>query len=265
MEFRDYYQIMGVARDATQDDIKRAYRKLARKYHPDVSKVPDAEARFKEVGEAYEVLKDPEKRAAYDRLGANWKSGQEFRPPPDWNAGFEFSGGGPAGAGGGADFSDFFETLFGRGFSAGRQRAGSFAMQGENRHARVLIDLDDAYGGATRTITLRIPAVDDQGRMADARAHAQRQDSAWHSARPADPPRRPGRAGHRRRQGGRPVPGGRVPAASAVSGRGTRRVSRSAVGSVGSSARRGGQGARRRAGPSNSRFRRTQAPAGRCG
>ncbi len=82
---------MGVARDATQDEIKRAYRKLARKYHPDVSKEPDAEARFKEVGEAYEVLKDPEKRAAYDQLGANWKAGQDFRPPPDWDAGLRIS------------------------------------------------------------------------------------------------------------------------------------------------------------------------------
>ena len=90
MEFKDYYDIMGVARDATQDEIKRAYRKLARKYHPDVSKEKNAEAKFKEVGEAYEVLKDAEKRAAYDQLGANWKQGQEFRPPPDWNTGFEF-------------------------------------------------------------------------------------------------------------------------------------------------------------------------------
>src|SRR3569623_1097696 len=94
MEYKDYYKILGVARTATQDEVKRAYRKLARKYHPDVSKEADAEAKFKEVGEAYEKRKDPEKRAAYDQLGANWKAGQEFRPPPDWDAGFEFSGGG---------------------------------------------------------------------------------------------------------------------------------------------------------------------------
>ena len=98
MEFKDYYKIMGVPRDASQDDIKRAYRKLARKYHPDVSKEPQAEVRFKELGEAYEVLKDPEKRVAYDRLGSDWKANQEFRPPPDWNAGFEFSERGFAGA-----------------------------------------------------------------------------------------------------------------------------------------------------------------------
>src|SRR6056297_2102788 len=119
MEFKDYYKIMGVERDATQDEIKRAYRKLARKYHPDVSKEADAEQRFKEVGEAYEVLKDPEKRAAYDQLGADWKAGQEFRPPPDWDAGFEFSGGGFTG-GDASAFSDFFESLFGgRGMGAG--------------------------------------------------------------------------------------------------------------------------------------------------
>ena len=98
MEFRDYYEVMGIARDATQDEVKRAYRKLARKYHPDVSEDESAEEKFKEVGEAYEVLKDPEKRAAYDQLGKNWKAGEDFRPPPDWDEGFEFSG--PSGGAG---------------------------------------------------------------------------------------------------------------------------------------------------------------------
>ncbi len=165
MEFKDYYKIMGVARDATQDEIKRAYRLLARKFHPDVSKESDAEARFKEVGEANEVLKDPEKRAAYDKLGANWKAGQDFSPPPDWNSGFEFSGGGFTG-GDAAQFSDFFESLYGRDFSAGRGHRAPFQAKGEDHHARVLIDLDDAYNGAIRTITLQVPEVDAQGRVA---------------------------------------------------------------------------------------------------
>ena len=164
MEYKDYYKIMGVARDATQDEIKRAYRQLARKYHPDVSKEPGAEARFKEVGEANEVLKDPEKRAAYDKLGANWKAGQDFSPPPDWNTGFEFSGGGFTG-GDAAQFSDFFESLYGRDFGAARGRA-SFQAKGEDHRARVSVDLEDAYNGAVRTITLQIPEVDAQGRVA---------------------------------------------------------------------------------------------------
>jgi curved DNA-binding protein len=160
MEFKDYYGIMGVARDATQDEIKRAYRKLARKYHPDVSKETDAEARFKELGEAYEVLKDPEKRAAYDQLGANWKAGQEFRPPPDWDAGFEFSGGYQEGSA----FSDFFESLFGRA-GAGRAGGPGFRARGEDHHARILIDLEDAFHGAARTITLHAPQLDGQGHV----------------------------------------------------------------------------------------------------
>jgi curved DNA-binding protein len=165
MEYRDYYKIIGVDRDATQDEIKRAYRKLARKFHPDVSKQPDAEARFKEVGEAYEVLKDPEKRAAYDQLGANWKAGQEFHAPPDWNAGFEFRGGGFPG-GDSPAFSDFFESLFGRGFQGAQHaRQGGFHTRGEDHHARVLIDLEDAWRGATRQITLQLPEIDAQGRL----------------------------------------------------------------------------------------------------
>ena len=122
MQYKDYYKIMELSRDASQDEIKRAYRKLARKYHPDVSKEADAEAKFKELGEAYEVLKDPEKRAAYNQLGANWKSGQEFKPPPNWDEGFEFKGGGFTSDGADAAYSDFFEQLFGQaGFPYGRQ------------------------------------------------------------------------------------------------------------------------------------------------
>lgn len=166
MEFKDYYQIMGLARDACQDEIKRAYRQLARKFHPDVSKLPDADARFKELGEAYAVLKDLEKRAAYDQLGSNWQAGQEFRPPPDWNSGFEFSGDGSAGANGAADFSDFFESLYGQAFASGRGERQNARARGEDHHAKVEIELEDAYLGASRLISLRTPEIDAQGRVA---------------------------------------------------------------------------------------------------
>ena len=168
MKFRDYYDTLGVPRTATLDDIKRAYRKLARKYHPDVTKEADAEARFKEVGEAYAVLKDPEKRAAYDQFGENWKAGQDFQPPPNWDAGFEFSGAEPRG--GRADFgefSDFFESLFGgRGERAGPRRGPPPRGRGEDHHAKVVIDLEDAYTGARRALALRMPRLDDEGRVA---------------------------------------------------------------------------------------------------
>ncbi len=162
MEYKDYYKIMGVARDATADEIKRAYRKLARKYHPDVSKDAQAESKFKELGEAYEVLKDVEKRAAYDQLGANWQSGQQFKPPPNWNTGFEHRGGFSDEAG--SAYSDFFESLFGRGFG-GRPGGGSFRSRGEDHHARILIDIEDAYHGATRNISMRAPMLDEQGHV----------------------------------------------------------------------------------------------------
>jgi curved DNA-binding protein len=170
MEYKDYYKILGVERDSTQDDIKRAYRKLARTYHPDVNKEAGAEAKFKDAGEAYEVLKDPEKRAAYNELGANWKQGQDFRPPPNWDQGFEFSGGGFTSADS-AQFSDFFEGLFGQRGGGGRGGMGSFSgrrefhAQGEDHHAKVVIDLRDAYTGAKRSITLRVPEIDDTGHM----------------------------------------------------------------------------------------------------
>ena len=132
MEFKDYYKVMGVPRDATEAQIKQAYRKLARKYHPDVSKEKDAEARFKEVGEAYEVLRSPEKRAAYDQLGSGPRPGEQFRPPPDWGAGFEFSGAGPGAGSGHADHSDFFEALFGAAGRRGRGRRGVDPGRGED-------------------------------------------------------------------------------------------------------------------------------------
>jgi curved DNA-binding protein len=164
MQYKDYYKIMGLNREATQDEIKRAYRKLARKYHPDVSKEKDAEAKFKELGEAYEVLKDPEKRAAYDQLGSNWKAGQDFRPPPNWDEGFEFKGGGFTGADTGA-FSDFFEQLFGRaGFHAAGETRHSHA-QGQDSHAKIHIDLEDSFHGATRSISLSTPEMDAQGHV----------------------------------------------------------------------------------------------------
>jgi len=161
MEFKDYYATLGVERSATQDEIKRAYRKLARKYHPDVSKEPDAEARFKEVAEAYEALSDTEKRAAYDDVGRRYREGQEFRPPPGWDSGFEFSGR-DAGPGEEMDFSDFFESLFGR-HARGMHGGQGMHAPGGDHHAKVVIDLEDAYRGARRTITLRMPVTDAQG------------------------------------------------------------------------------------------------------
>ena len=166
MKFKDYYEILGVKRDATQDEIKSAYRKLARKFHPDVSKEKDAEARFKEMGEAYKVLKDPEQRASYDQLGANWKNGQDFRPPPNADAGFEFSGrGGHAGFGDGSDFGDFFEQMFSQQSGHGRGQRRTMHAAGEDHHAKVQIDLEDAYRGAERSISLRMPVVDENGHV----------------------------------------------------------------------------------------------------
>jgi curved DNA-binding protein len=167
VEFKDYYKVMGVARDATEPQIKQAYRKLARKYHPDVSKEKDAEARFKEVGEAYEVLKNPEKRAAYDQLGKGPRPGENFRPPPDFGSGFEFSGAGD----GDAAYSDFFESLFGAqgragsGRTRGDFRPGRGDGRGEDHHAKVLLDLDATLQGGARTFTLRVPEIDAEGRL----------------------------------------------------------------------------------------------------
>ena len=164
MDFKDYYATLGVARDATEDQIKKAFRKLARKYHPDVSKEKDAETRMKEVNEAYTVLSDPEKRAAYDQVGQGYRPGQDFRPPPDWDAGFEFSRRGPAGPEA-ADFSDFFAELFGRMGRGDARQSHGFHARGEDHHAKILVDLEDAYRGATRQISLRVPKIDSSGRV----------------------------------------------------------------------------------------------------
>jgi curved DNA-binding protein len=166
MEYRDYYAVLGVERTATAAEIKKAYRRLARKYHPDVNTEPDAEDRFKEVGEAYEVLSDPEKRSAYDALGANWQDHQNFQPPPDWEQQFSFGGGGFTQHD--AGFSDFFETLFGaHDFQRHGRRAGGF--KGADEHARVGITLEEAFrrdsvevslpqaGSKPRRLRIRIP------------------------------------------------------------------------------------------------------------
>ena len=189
MEFRDYYKILGVERTATEEQIKKAYRRLAHKYHPDVSHEPNAEARFKEMQEAYEVLRDPEKRAAYDELGSRWKEGEPFRPPPDWGSGFEFSGGragrsrrggaegaraggfraGSDGDLGGQDFSEFFSSLFGGGspFAAEAHRGG------RDHHARIDIELEEAFQGTTRMLELKRPELKPDGSL-ELRSHTVR-------------------------------------------------------------------------------------------
>jgi curved DNA-binding protein len=165
LEFKDYYSILGVASDATAADIKKAYRRLARKYHPDVSKEKNAEARMKEVNEANAVLSDPEKRAAYDQLRAGYRPGQEFRPPPDWDSGFEFAGfGGPGG--GDDEFSDFFARLFGNiGRRSARHRGHPDTGRGDDHHAKISIDIEDALTGATRQLSLQMPLVDATGHV----------------------------------------------------------------------------------------------------
>ncbi|GHU17175.1 curved DNA-binding protein [Betaproteobacteria bacterium] len=171
MEFKDYYQTLGVAREATADEIKKAFRKLARKYHPDVSKKADAEQRMKEINEAYTVLSDAERRAAYDQLGNSHPSGENFRPPPGWDAGFEFSTrGGQSGfaPGDATDFSDFFSQLFGQMGASRAGRGSAYQRQvgrGEDHHAKVFLEVEDAFHGATRQLSLRAPKIDAEGRV----------------------------------------------------------------------------------------------------
>ncbi len=156
MEYKDYYKVLGVERDISQADLKKTYRKLARKYHPDVSKLKDAEERFKDVNEAYEVLGDEKKRASYDDLGANWQNGQNFNPPPGWDGGFDFNQFGGAQGGGGAGFSDFFESMFGGG-EAGFQQGGFDQQPRRKPPAEVMtltVDLEDIFGGNNKRIRL---------------------------------------------------------------------------------------------------------------
>ena len=155
MEYKDYYKILGVERNASDEDIKKSYRRLARKYHPDVSKEPDAESRFKEIGEAYEVLKDPQKRQSYDQLGANWKAGEQFRPPPGWeSSGFGGFGGHAGGFNNASGFSDFFESVFGGGFG-GHAGGHGFQQAGQDQNAAIKVSVQDAYHGANKTIRLQ--------------------------------------------------------------------------------------------------------------
>lgn len=163
MKYQDYYATLGVKPDATAEEIKKSFRKLARKYHPDVSKEQDAEARMKDINEAHAVLSDPEKRSAYDQLRQNHQNGQEFSASPNWDAGFEFSD--PSGHQHG-QFSDFFEQYFGRmgGKSKTAPHSQSFQMRGEDHHAKVMLDIADSFTGTAKSITLRTTQLDPQGR-----------------------------------------------------------------------------------------------------
>lgn len=159
MEYQDYYKTLGVDRKATLEEIKKQYRRLARKYHPDVSKEPNAEEKFKQVKEAYEVLKDPEKRKAYDQMGSQWKQGQGFQPPPGWQ---QHRASGHQAQVDPGEFSDFFESIFGRGF---RQADGAHAhrtvrQKGQDQHSKISISLTEAFQGSERSLSLREPSLD---------------------------------------------------------------------------------------------------------
>ena len=168
MEYKDYYKILGVSRTATPEEIKKAYRTLARKYHPDVSKEDNAEEKFKEVGEAYEVLRDKDKRAQYDQFGGQFRHGQSFSPPPGWEEN--------VGGFGQGNFSSFFENMFGGMGGMGGGRSDNFFAKGEDVSAKITISLEDAFNGAnksirrpagatqTGTVSVKIPAGIEPGK-----------------------------------------------------------------------------------------------------
>jgi len=179
MEFKDYYKTLGVARTASADEIKKAYRKLVRKHHPDISKGPDATERMIGLNEANAVLSDPEKRAAYDALGKMppEQDARDYRPPPGWDAGFSFSDASAPPWAGADEQSDFFDQLFGR--SAQTRRAGrgpmpsAQPMRGGDLHADIELDLLDAYQGATRTMVLHSAQHDEAGHTMSEPRHLQ--------------------------------------------------------------------------------------------
>ncbi len=157
MEFLDYYDILGVSRSASQDEIKKAFRQKSRKYHPDVSQEPNAEEKFKQVGEAYEVLKDPETRNRYDVMGANYKHGQNVNPPPGWQ-GFDFGQGGGfgGGAGGTGGMSDFFEMFFGRGGAKSSFWGNNQPQHGQDHELEWLVSVEEVFQSATTKVRVNV-------------------------------------------------------------------------------------------------------------
>ncbi len=172
IKYQDYYKIMGVSRNASEKELQSAYREGARKYHPDVNKDPGAEDKFKQLNEAYEVLKDPDKRKQYDQLGENWQSGQNFNAQTDRNQGYHQAHGDSGGfysqpGNDSRDFSDLFEGIFGgtQG-STGHANSRGWDLRGQDREAELTISLDEAYHGATKTVELEVLEARPDGRIA---------------------------------------------------------------------------------------------------